>query len=419
MQRPDIQARWPILAVRIVLVACLVVAAYYCLVFARASYLYNQDTATSIPAAYALVPFNASYASRLGTWQPARKEQLLKTAVALNPFDVDSWIQLGLQAELERADPRSAERYYLRAAEIDKMFRPRWTLTNFYFRQQRPADFFRWSKATLEITPYPAEPVFAQMWLMSRDAAKLSAFIPNRPSILVQYALYIAKQNQYTAIPPIIQRLTSLVNARDARGYGRDDLIGPLEDRLLVAGQVRPALEIWNSLCNAGWLPYPAPTAQNPVTNGDFRHLFFGHGFDWAIQNVNGVSISERTDDGSVRIAFSGDEPEKTPLLRQFIPLQPGTDYELSWHAEGEGIGSLSGLEWHLYLAGHGSVHPIASSDLLSSSSPEWDFHADAGENLGVLTLEYARPMGSTRATGSVTLRSVALKENPQTHEKK
>ncbi len=405
------------LAARIALAACLVAAAYYCLVFARASYLYAQDTATSVPAAYSLVPFNASYASRLAAWQPARKEELLKTAVALNPFDVDSWIQLGMQAELERGDAQSAEPYYLRAAEIDKMFRPKWTLANFYFRQQRPADFFRWSKATLEITPYSAEPVFAQMWLMSQDAAKLSAFIPNRPSILVQYALYLAKLNQYSAIPPVIQRLTAVVAPRDAHAYGRDDLIGPLEDHLLIAGRIEPALEIWKTLCSAHWLPYSPATEQHPLTNGDFHHPFFGYGFDWAPQNINGISVAQNPDEGTLRISFNGAEPENAPVLRQFIPLQPATDYYLSWQDEHDGTSAPSGLEWHLLLAGDAGSGGIHSEDLFSAS--EWRFRTDASSHFGVLILQYSRPVGSTLATGSVTLRSVSLKENASAHEKK
>src|SRR5581483_4091489 len=97
-----------VLAIRIGISACLVFAAYECLVFARASFLYQQDTATSIPAAFALVPFNGSYAARLAAWQQQRKEELLSQAVTLNPFDVDSWIELGLAAELQDGDAGGA-----------------------------------------------------------------------------------------------------------------------------------------------------------------------------------------------------------------------------------------------------------------------------------------------------------------------
>jgi tetratricopeptide (TPR) repeat protein len=419
--------RFSILAARVALAACLVFAAYECLLFARAAFFYRQDTATSIPAAFALVPFNASYASRLAAWQPDRKEELLKKAVALNPFDVESWMQLGLNAELQKGDAQAAERYYLRAAQIDKMFRPRWTLTNFYFRQQRPSEFFPWARATLEITPYQAEPVFAQMWLMKPDPAKLSGVIPDRPSILVQYALYLAKENQFDAIPPVMQRLTGAVDARNARAYGRDDLIGPMEDRMIVAGHAGAALQLWTTLCKAQWLPYTPPNGADPLTNSDFRNSFFGHGFDWAVVNQNGVSFTQNPEEGSVRFTFSGDEPERAPLLRQFIPLQPGQSYRLHWAAEGDGVSAPSGLHWHIYPLKKGGPQPaqkaaatpdVQSEDLLSSSSPNWMFKADTAD-AGILTLEYARPLGSTLAAGTTTLHSVSLKEDAGAHEKK
>lgn len=411
--------RFSLLVARIAMAACLVFAAYECLLFARAGFLYQEDTATSIPAAFALVPFNSSYASRLAAWQPERKEELLNKAVHLNPFDVESWIQLGLNAELQNGDPRAAERYYLRAAEIDKMFRPRWTLVNFYFRQQKPAEFFRWARATLEITPYQPDPVFAQMWLMEPDAAKLSAFVPDRPSILVQYALYLDKEHQFDALPYDIQRLTSTVKGQNAGSYGRDDLIGPMEDRLIVAGYADDALQIWKSLTTAHWLPYVSPTEDNPLTNGDFRYPFFGHGFDWALVNANGVSFMQNPGEGSLRFTFTGDEPEHAALLRQFIPLQPGGNYRLSWSAGADGISSPGGLHWHIYPLGKNAPQDLQSEDLLSSSSPQWNFSAGGDGRAGILTLEYARPLGSTLAAGTVTLRSVSLKEDTGPHEKK
>jgi hypothetical protein len=412
------QVPFTILAARMALAACLVVGAYECLLFARAAYLYQEDTATSVPAAVALVPFDGAYQSRLAAWQPQRKQELLNKAVALNPFDVEALMQLGLTAELQDGDVKAAERYYLRAAEVDKMFRPRWTLTNFYFRQQKPAEFFRWARATLEITPYPAEPVFAQMWLESQDTARLAAVIPDRPSILLQYALYLPKEKQFSALPAIVQRLTAHVDARDAHGYGRDDVIGPLEDRLLLAGENDSALAVWNTMVEAHWLPYDPPTASDPLTNGDFHNPFFQHGFDWAVANPNGVSITQIPQDGSVRLTFSSDQGEHVPLLRQFLPLQPGANYRLEWRAETDGVTSPSGLNWRIYPLEKNSGPDLQSGDLLSSSAGKWQFQADATARYAMLTLEYIRPLGSTRAAGQVTIRAVSLKENDTSHEK-
>ena len=148
-------------AFRYLFIAAALVGAYYSALFARASFLFQQNTATSVQKAVELVPYNASYVASLAEWQRSQKIALLHRAVELNPFDAESWIQLGLAAEMEEHNVASAERYYLQAWRVDRMFLPRWTLTNFYFRQQSPHEFFRWAEATLQITPYPADPVFA------------------------------------------------------------------------------------------------------------------------------------------------------------------------------------------------------------------------------------------------------------------
>ncbi len=124
--------------VRYLLIAGALAAAIYSFVLARASWLFRQDTAISIPAAVALVPFDSTYVARLAAWRPAEKIALLHRAVELNPFDSESWIQLGFVSEFQQHDRASAERYYLKAAEVNKMFLPKWTLTNFYFRQDQP-----------------------------------------------------------------------------------------------------------------------------------------------------------------------------------------------------------------------------------------------------------------------------------------
>ena len=59
------------------------------------------------------------------------KEQSRSTRSIINLL-----IQLGLNAEITEGDPKTAESYYLKAAAVNKMFLPKWTLTNYYFRQQ-------------------------------------------------------------------------------------------------------------------------------------------------------------------------------------------------------------------------------------------------------------------------------------------
>ncbi len=263
-----------LLVLRYILAAAAVAAAYYSALLAGASYLFQQDTATSVPAAVHLVPYNSAYLARLARWQPTDRMPLLHRAVTVNPFDVDSWMQLGMTAEMQQHDMASAERYYLQAAAIDRMFLPKWTLTNFYFRRQQPSQFFRWAKATLAITPYLPDPVFDQMWLIGQDANRIAAAIPDRPFILLFYASFLSKTNRYEQIAPIVQRLITAAGNSSPSANGRDAIIGPVEDRLLASGYLHAALQIWTSMNQGGWISLPVPTPASPLTNGDFHAPF-------------------------------------------------------------------------------------------------------------------------------------------------
>lgn len=397
--------------VRCLFVLAALVAAYYSALFARASFLFHQETLPSALEAVKLVPYNGAYVARLSSWQPDRKIALLHRAVELNPFDVDSWIQLGLIAEMEQHDIPSAESYYLQAWQVDRMFLPRWTLTNFYFRRQASAKFFHWAEATLEITPYPADPVFTQMWLMSQDPGQIAAYLPNRAGILLQYASFLANTHQFGAVAPIVRRLVAAVGARNPVDYGRDDQIGPTEDRLLAAGDLSAALDIWRSMKQGNWVELPAPSRAHPLNNGDFQVPFFRHGFDWTPIPPIGVVVDQFPAEKSVRITFSGTQPEHCVLLQQYVPLDPSRSYHLHWQAESREIQSPSGLAWHLSPIPNKKQAAPAATDLLNSSEQMWDFTPPANASLYLLTLEYTRPLGSVRATGDVTLRRVSLEQ--------
>lgn len=394
--------------VRYLLIAGALAAAIYSFVLARASWLFRQDTAISVPAAVKLVPFDSTYVARLAAWRPAEKIALLQRAVELNSFDSESWIQLGFVSEFQQHDRATAERYYLKAAEVNKMFLPKWTLTNFYFRQEQPTEFFRWASATLAITPYSPEPVFVQMWLISQNADKIAQYIPERPRILLPYAWFLSNGHQYSSIPIIVQRLIKAAGKTDPRAWGRDDLVAAIEDRLIAEGQRDQALQIWTSMVKSGWLHEGIPSAQQPLTNGNFQTSLFRHGFDWIPAETEGVRIEESPAEGLIRVHFSGNEPEHCVVLQQYMPMEAGRRYSFRWQATSIPSDTLSGLTWHLRPVGNAVELGLVSSDLGLSPSGNWTVRAPQGSELCLLTLEYARPLGHLRASGTFILKSVS-----------
>lgn len=385
--------------------------AYYSARFGYASYLFHQDTAISVPAAVHLIPYDATYLAKLAEWQPDKKVALLQRVVHLDPFDARSWIQLGLTTEIQRHDISTAELYYLSAAHVSHMFLPKWTLTNFYFRQQRESEFFHWAKATLEITPYSPDPVFTQMWLISQNADQIAKAIPNSPRILLLYAAFLSNTNHATDLPPIVQRLIAAAGNSDPPAHGRDGFIAPIEDRLLAGGYLRPALRIWTSMKNGGWINLRVPTTSQPLINGDFAAPFWGHGFDWSVINSPGVSVDQIPEQKKVRLTLSGSEPERCSLLQQYVPLQPHRAYRLEWRAEAHGVDLPSGFAWRVSPVPSDSQINLGSGDLLTPSLRVWNFTCPGGTNLFRLTLDYIRPFGNTLANGTVDLHSVSLRQ--------
>lgn len=397
-------------ALRYVVIAGAVIAAIYALILARASSLFEEDTAVSVAAAVRLQPDNAAYLDRLASWQPEDRKALLQRSLVENPFNYNAWIRLGLMAEMQDGDNATAEHDYLQAATVNHMFLPRWTLANFYFREQKPDAFFYWTKETLAVTPYASDPVFAQMWQMTQDADTLNAAIPDRPRILLQYAWYLSNAKQYDSIPRAVERLVHLVGHDDPRKWGRDDLLAVSEDHMLATGYLTPALNVWSTLHAAGWIQQSVPNDQTPLTNGDFSLPFYRHGYDWVPNENTGTRLEQYPEAHEVHVGIYGDEAEQLTLLQQYVAAAPNIHYTISWQVQTEDLEEPSGLAWHLHAIGPAAPAEVVSGDLLAQNK-RWDFVTPAGAKTFLLTLEYARPFGTARARGGFNLKSVTMNQ--------
>jgi tetratricopeptide (TPR) repeat protein len=399
------------------LAALSVLAFCYSLVIARSIVFVRQNTPQSLARAIQLVPYSDRYQVLLASWNPNRSDAALKRALRLNPFDSDSWIQLGLQAEFRRKDPALAERYYKRAVEVDHMSLPRWTLANFYFRRQNRQQFFVWARKTLEITPYDGGPVFASLWTIDSDPGHIEQAIPDKIRTLIQYSLFLTQTGRLDLVTPILEKAIAQAPAglpsKSLVGY-KPIPLGAILDQLLKGARVRPAIELWSRLITAHWIPArTVPSVSHPLTNPDFRQPFFEHGFDWMTPPVHGISLDSYSEPQQIAFGFSGSQPERCIFLQQFIPLRPGQRYLLTWVADLDQVARDNGLTWQINAIQNGAPRPtgLRSPDLTSASgSPAvWDFQAPDASDLFLLSLQYARPLGKVRIEGSLTLRSIAL----------
>jgi tetratricopeptide (TPR) repeat protein len=360
----------------------LAVAAVYSIRLALADAAFRKHTTQSVARALQILPDHLGYLlfrAQQMDYDGEDSTALLERAARLNPLSSAPRIRLGLAAE-SRGDFSGAEKWLLDAARVDRQFEPRWTLANFYFRRERPAEFWKWMRAALEVSYGDRSLAFDLCWRMSQNADEvLTQAIPERHEALASY-LYYVMDVHHEAVGPAALKLVQLHDPSDA---------SELEsacDLLIDAGKFTEARDLWRQM---------GQPQTGLIANGDFATEPSGHGFDWRPSLAAGVTDVPLP--GSYRIKLSGKQPEACELLRQFVALQPGRMYSLRWEGRTQGFASPSGIEWFA-----GTAHGALELGVI-------DFKADAA--ILPIILAYHRTTGQARAEGSVEIRAVSLVE--------
>src|SRR5262249_6615865 len=211
----------------------------------------------------------------------------------------------GLEQE-GAGDRKGAEASLLRAAEVDHLYLPRWTLANFYLRAGDAPWFWIWARRAAEMAYDPAA-LFQLCWRVSSDSQKiLDRAIPDRPAVRRAYLDFLMRTDRLDAAEPLGDEISQTASAADA-----DRLLGYC-DALLGQARVRPALRVWNALAQKRIIPYEAlnPQTGGALTNGEPAATPAQHGFDWRILRVEGAALSFDTASREMRLSLSGKQPE-------------------------------------------------------------------------------------------------------------
>ena len=370
----------------------LALAAFFSFRLAQASAEFSRHSPESVARALEILPHNIDYLSLRALqleYDGENSAPLLERAAAISPLSSAPRIRLGLAAET-RGDFPVAERWLLEAARVDHQFEPRWTLANFYFRQAREIEFWKWMRAALEVSYGDRARAFDLCWRLSQNAKEIfERAIPDQPDVLGAYLVYVLGQHR-DAAGPVAVRLAAI------RDPAYTALLEAACDTLLDSkndsGNAADAREVWRLLGR--------PTPRG-VTNGDFAVPPVNHGFDWRLLESPGVS-HVHLDPSGHRIQLSGKQPEACDLLRQIVAVESGKRYELHWETRTQSIASPSGIEWTVA----GRRAPVAAAEGWQQGAVSFTAPAD----LVPITLLYRRPSGQPRAEGFIEIRSVSLK---------
>lgn len=365
---------------------------------ARADYLFRKDTPKSVNAALALEPDAWRYALRLSQLDEEHAPVLLEKTLALNPFNAQANIELGLRSEAQ-GDDAAAERYLLAAYGVDRTYLPRWSLANYYLRHDRRQEFWTWAQRALQMPAEDVSPLFELCWRVSPDAEKMGTILQTEnPGVLRQYLLFLVKKNQTPALAPVTVRLLRAGTVVSDRLF-----LFSIVDRLIVEKSAADALALWHRMEDAHWvdadssIPRNALFAREPLTVS----------FDWSLATQAGLHSWPGST--GLETEFTGTEPERCVIAEQVVALRPGS-YRLNYSYRTASIPAGTGVRWQLLDAASGVS--IAESSDLSSDAEKKDvllFSVARSQSLLRLRLKYERAVGTPRIAGNLRMISTCI----------
>ena len=370
--------------------------------FARADYLFQKDTEKSVRAAINLVPDGWEYYMRLAQFDRAHARELLATSLCLNRYDAQADIELGLQYEAE-GDFARAEKLLLDAYEVDHTYLPRWSLANYYFRQDNMPAFWAWAHSAAQMPADEMGPLFELCWRVSPDPEIITRAILNeKPELIRQYINFLLAKDQPHAVNIVAPRLVR-------SGVPETDrpLLFSVVNRLIAANDAPAAKVLWHSLIEQHWV-----VADTTVpNNADFAREPLPVSFDWALPEYAG--LHSWPGPSGLETEFTGSQPENCTIAEQAVALTPG-NYTMAYAYHTSNILPDTGIRWQIVDAKSNTV--LADSSDLSSDTLKHSalaFSVPPDISLLRLRLAYRRALGTPRISGMLVVLSTQIQGHP------
>lgn len=320
----------------------------------------------------------------------------LERAVSLDPENPFRRMRLGVQAELA-GNFALAEQALLAAAARSRHYQPRYLLAQYYFRRQNADSFWRWARAAFETAYGDVMPLLDLCWRLQPDAQWIwQRAIPPRPLISRQYLAFVTAKQQWE-----VARSVALTLARDATADDRSILLHYCEVRL-VAGDGAAAIAVWNALSRRGLVPYaPIDPVSGPyLTNAAFEHAPSAVGFDWRLTDTPGVTCTFYKQE--IRLSFSGAQQERSTIAWQYVPVTRAGRYQLKFGVHSIDTNGVDGVGW--------SVSELSGTELGYAEARTGGLLLLSLRNdLVKVSLEYRRPLGSSRLQGTVAVTGLGM----------
>jgi len=385
-------------ALRVVVAGACCLGIWNSVEFACADYQFKKDTEDSLRTAIRLAPDGAEYYMRLAMLDRDHARELLINAVRLNRYNAQAEIELGLQYETE-GDLVRAERALLDAYAVDHTYLPRWSLANYYFRQDNMPAFWAWARSAAAMPSDEIGPLFELCWRVSPDPKPISAAILNdKPEMIRQYIDFLLAKDQLPAVASVASRLVRSGDPETDR-----PLLFSVVNRLVAGADADSSSGLWHLLIAQHWVVADSISPNNP----EFSREPLPVSFDWTLPEYQG--LHSWPGPSGLEAEFTGRQPEECTVAEQVLVLAPGT-YTFSYSYRTTDIPPDTGLRWQINDAKTGTN--LAVSPDLSSNDPQQSslaFSVPAGTSLLRLRLAYRRALGTPRISGTLVVRSAKI----------
>lgn len=363
--------------------ACLA-GVWTCYQIAFADRLGRQGDDASLRAAISARPNHF-----LHYWQLARLDvndsrQLLAEAIRLNPYNAGPIVDLAQAFEAE-GDSAQAERWLLEANRVDRTYFPRWSIANFYLRRGHEDGFWKWARRAAEVGCEDMTSLFDLCRRLEPDVAQLSArLIPDRAHAAHNFLDYLAKRG----LAPPFEACERAIRHPDPNRAHR---LAIAVEGQLAARRFDDAARTWAAMVEAKIVRQP----------GEVPEPDLGLALDWKLPKVEGA-FSVRTSEG-LEIHLAGQQPDSVALCERVLLLEPSANYRIA-HRTRTAAMPRAGVRWKVILDSGGQFH---TADLTLGADAELRFKTGPTDRRARLLLVAERPLGATRAKGTVTIESV------------
>jgi tetratricopeptide (TPR) repeat protein len=384
--------------------------------FARADWVATHPPPEGIYRALEIAPSDSALLLRVALARSqsgdmsSSADQWLQRAAEANPLSPDIRMALGLREEF-RGHTSQAERDFVRATEVDRTFKPVWTLINFYARSGQPDKTWPLIQRAFTLDPlaFSPTPIFDLCWNQGSDPARIAALLPEQGAIPVQYLFYLLATKRTDEAIRFWPKALAAVGTNNTSSDAQALIQYP--DFLIGANRVTEAVRGWNDLVDrkiiaSGRLD---PASGASIADPDFSFPFLDHSFGWRPGTASGWFLIKGT--AALHFEFDGNEPESSSvLLTTLAPLTPAQVYRLVWNADGTRLNATNDPGFELRITQEPGETPTPCIPLLKAGGPgECAFTSGPSAHYARLELRYGRALGAVRAQGTLQLSRVKL----------